>query len=205
MVTKVIQRYIHFKTGYIRWRCLSSSVEKVYLCFSFALLTGLAAQIRIPLPFTPVPLTGQTFAVLLSGLLLGGRWGAVSQLMYVGMGGCGIPWFAGWKGGFLHLLGPTGGYLAGFIPAAFLAGQITSSSFILKRLHLSLFCLAAANFLLIHGTGLLGLYLWMGASSGIFPHPLQLFKMGTVPFIPGDVIKILFALFFTRKFLLPPL
>jgi len=93
---------------------------KVGLTVAAAALTGLAAQIRIPLPFTPVPATGQVFAVLLSGALLGAAWGGASQLLYVGLGAAGVPWFSGWAAGLPF--GPTAGYLLGFVPAAAFVG-----------------------------------------------------------------------------------
>jgi biotin transport system substrate-specific component len=87
-------------------------------------LTGLMAQIRITLPFTPIPLTGQTFAVLLSGVVLGSRRGFLSQALYLVEGAAGLPVFAGGTGSALHLLGPTGGYLWSFPVAAGLLGWL---------------------------------------------------------------------------------
>jgi biotin transport system substrate-specific component len=102
------------------WRHRSTVAKKIALCFAAAAFTGLAAQIRVPLASTPVPVTGQVFAVLLSGVFLGRRYGALSQVIYVSLGAAGVPWFAGWTSG--ALLGLTGGYLVGFIPAAALVG-----------------------------------------------------------------------------------
>ena len=90
----------------------------------FSLLTGLMAQIRITLPFTPIPLTGQTFAVLLSGAVLGSRRGFLSQALYLAEGAAGLPVFAGGAGSALYLLGPTGGYLWSFPVAAALLGWL---------------------------------------------------------------------------------
>jgi len=87
-----------------------------------ACVTGLLAQIKISLPWTPVPITGQTFAVLLTGVLLGRWWGGISQVIYVVMGVVGIPWFAGLSGGYSALIGPSGGYIIGFILAALFLG-----------------------------------------------------------------------------------
>ncbi len=84
-------------------------------------LISLFAQVRIPLPFTPVPITGQTFAVLFVGAALGRRRGLASVLLYLGEGAMGLPVFAG-GAGLARLVGPTGGYLVGFLPAAYLAG-----------------------------------------------------------------------------------
>ena len=90
----------------------------------FALLTALCAQIRIPLGFTPVPITGQTFAVLLSGAVLGSRMGAASQLLYVLMGAAGAPFYAGGTGGWEYATGATMGYLLGFVAAAYAVGYL---------------------------------------------------------------------------------
>ena len=85
------------------------------------LLLIACAQIRIPLPFTPVPITGQTFGVLLTGALLGSRYGTLVVIAYVVQGLTGLPVFAGLKGGIAVSFGPTGGYILGFIPAAFVS------------------------------------------------------------------------------------
>ena len=94
--------------------------RSVGLVFAFSLLTALAAQIVIPIG--PVPITGQTFAVLLTGALLGSRLGAMAMIVYVIEGAIGLPFFYGGHGGILHLLGPTGGYLVAFPAAAYITG-----------------------------------------------------------------------------------
>ena len=98
-------------------------VVTVALVVSFALLTALAAQLRINLPFTPVPITGQTFAVLLAGGVLGSRAGASSQAVYW-VGGLFFPFYAGGESGWNIAKGATGGYLIGFIVAAWVTGQL---------------------------------------------------------------------------------
>src|ERR1700737_758673 len=95
-------------------------VKQVGLVIGFSLLTALAAQISIPIG--PVPITGQTFAVLLTGALLGSRLGAAAMIAYLVEGASGLPFFAGGTGGIAHLLGPTGGYLVAFPAAAFITG-----------------------------------------------------------------------------------
>ena len=89
----------------------------------FIALTTLSAFVRIPLPFTPVPLTLQTFFVLLSGALLGRQLGAFAQAAYMFLGLTGQQVFTGTGCGSLYLLGPTGGYIIGFVLAAFFAGS----------------------------------------------------------------------------------
>lgn len=101
---------------------VEEALRTAALVMGFALLTALGAQVRIPL--TPVPITMQTFFVLLGGLMLGSRLGASAQTLYVGLGALGVPMFAGGALGLAYLLGPTGGYLVGFVAAAWLVGQL---------------------------------------------------------------------------------
>lgn len=100
---------IQGKTGWLAYTGLS---------LLFAGFTGLCAQLRFYLPFTPVPVTGQVFAVLLSGIILGKKYGPLSQVFYLLLGMAGIPWFA------IGPIGPTGGYIVGFITAPFLIGEL---------------------------------------------------------------------------------
>jgi biotin transport system substrate-specific component len=114
-----------------RSAAMPKAVVSLFAVAAFAILTAVGAQISIPA--VPVPFTLQTFFVLLSGALLGARRGAAAQLAYIAAGAFGAPVFAGFKGSFLHLLGPTGGYLIAFPAAAFLAGSLVESS-VAKRL-----------------------------------------------------------------------
>lgn len=158
---------------------------KIGIAACFAAFIGLAAQVRIPLPWTPVPITGQTFAVLVTGALLGASWGGVGTGLYLLAGAAGLPWFAGWTGGFRVLAGPTGGYLLGFIPAAVFVGYAVKRFHHARSMAGLLGIMTLANFLLIHGLGLLVLSLFTGVHD-----PVKLLWMGTIPFIPGDMIKI---------------
>ena len=99
-VSAYAERYRSWRWQAFRWRHELSTVQKIGLALGMAGITGLFAQIRIPLGFTPVPITGQVFAVLLSGVLLGSGFGAMSQVMYIALGACGVPLFQGWNGGF---------------------------------------------------------------------------------------------------------
>src|SRR6476659_1427614 len=94
--------------------------RSVSLVVAFSLLTALAAQVYFPVG--PVPITGQTFAVLLTGALLGSRLGAAAIIVYLAEGAIGLPFFSLGRGGIAHLLGPTGGYLVAFPAAAFVTG-----------------------------------------------------------------------------------
>ena len=155
-------------------------LRSAFLVGLFALLTALGALIRIPLPFTPVPITLQTFFVLLSGVMLGTTRGTLSQVAYVTAGAAGLPIFAGMTFGFAMLFGPTGGYLVGFVLAPAVVNYVLSGSSSRWRLVLS----AAAGTLVIFLVG--NLWLWNLTGGGITDTLL----LGFVPFIPGALIKI---------------
>lgn len=176
-----------------RWRYELSLPKKLALALGMAALTGLAAQVRIPLPWSPVPVTGQTFAVLLAGVLLGRWWGGISMVTYAGLGIAGVPWFTGWGGGLGHLAGPTGGYIIGFIPAALFLGYFTDR-YIRARSFFSMFGLMLfANFILIYIPGLLQLGLWINLVKGEPTTFVGLLMMGAIPFIAGDITKAALA------------
>lgn len=186
----VVDRFLKARYLFFKWRYSLALLNKIILALGMAGLTGLSAQIKVPLPWTPVPITGQTFAVLLAGVLLGRWWGGISQAIYVVLGVVGVPWFTGWSGGYGYLLGPTGGYIIGFIFAALFLGHFTDK-YIRARSFLSMFALMLfANFVLIHGPGLVQLGLWLkGAGLTL----RKLLWMGTIPFIVGDITKIVAA------------
>ena len=176
-----------------RWRCELSVPKKLALAIGIAGLTGLLAQARIPLPWSPVPVTGQTFAVLFAGVLLGRWWGGISLALYAGLGAAGLPWFSGWSGGIGYLAGPTGGYIIGFILAALFIGYFTDT-YVRSRSFLSMLALMLfANFVLIYVPGLLQLGLWLKSVGGGQVTFATLLKMGFIPFIPGDVTKAVMA------------
>lgn len=188
MSIAVLDRYKDVRYNLFKWRYEASLVYKIILAVAMASLTGIAAQVRIPLPWTPVPISAQTFAVLLSGVLLGGWYGGLSQFFYIGAGIAGVPWFSGGGSGIAHILGPTGGYIVGFILAAFFVGYFIDR-FIRARSFLTIFFLMLfANFVLIHLPGLFQLSVVTGVKN-IY----KLLSMGTLPFILGDVAKILAA------------
>ncbi len=184
------------KYDIFRWRYELSIPKKLAMALGMAGVVGLLAQVRFPIPWSLVPITGQTFAVLLAGVLLGRWWGGVSLAIYAGLGVVGVPWFSGWASGF----GATGGYIVGFILAALFLGHFTDK-YIRSRSFLSMFGLMLfANFVLIHGPGLLWLnhfpyeeWLRAGSVLGLGPYEgrglLALLMVGTIPFIIGDVIK----------------
>jgi len=189
----IAARINQYKYDVFRLRYELSVPKKIALAVGIACLTGLLAQIRIVLPWNPVPVTGQTFAVLLAGVLLGKWWGGTSLAIYGGLGAAGVPWFTGWSGGLGYLAGPTGGYIIGFILAALFLGYFTDT-FIRSRSFLSMLVLMLfANFVLIYVPGLLQLGLWLNLVKGEPTAFATLLGMGAVPFIAGDVTKAVVA------------
>ena len=181
------------KLEVFRWRCKLSMPRKLALALGIALLTGLAAQLRVQLPWSPVPITGQTFAVLLAGVLLGKWWGGVSLALYAGLGIAGIPWFTGFGSGLGYLAGPTGGYVIGFVFAALFLGYFTDK-YVRARSFVSMLALMLfANFVLIYVPGLLQLGLWLNIVKGQPVTFSSLLMMGAIPFIVGDITKAVLA------------
>ncbi len=154
------------------------------LVVAFSLLTALAAQVAIPLPFTPVPVTLQTFAVLLTGALLGKRLGALAMLVYLFEGACGLPFFSMGRGGAAHLLfAPTSGYLLAYPLAAFVTGWLAERGW--DRRTVTAAAAMALGSAVIFAGGWLGLLRFM--------RPATAFMLGVVPFLAGDVIKLALA------------
>ncbi len=147
-----------------------------------SLLIGLCAQIKIQ-PFGPVPITGQTFAVLMIGALLGARRGSLAVLAYLAQGLAGLPVFA-MVSGPAALLGPTGGYLVGFVPAAYVTGLLADKGWD-RRIGTTVLAMALGN-LVIYAFGLLWLCCLTGVSTTVL-------TTGLLPFIPGDILKMVLA------------
>jgi biotin transport system substrate-specific component len=167
------------------WDNNAGFLMKLTMTLAGAALIGLAAQIRIPLPWTPVPITGQTFAVLLAGVIWGAQGGALITTVYLLLGGIGVPWFAGATGGAAILAGSTAGYMVGFIPAAYFTGLLYNRFAWAKRLPGLLMIMSAADLIIILGIGTI----WLGWSTGI--HDIsKLLALGALPFISGDLVKI---------------
>jgi len=161
------------------------------LVLSGSLFVALLAQVSLPLPFTPVPLTGQTLGVLLVGAALGSRLGFLALLAYLVEGGLGLPFFAGGTGGLAKLLGPTGGYLLAFPLAAGLVGLLVERFGADRSFLKTLLAMLAGN-LLIYALGVP----WLGAflaGVGKYPGLAGLLSMGMIPFLPGDLVKAVLA------------
>ncbi len=157
---------------------------------SFVILTSLGAFVRMPLPFTPVPITLQTFFVLLSGAFLRGSLGGIAQLTYVLLGISGLSIFTGTGSGFLYLLGPTAGYIYGFILAALFIGRFIKYSG--DNLFSVFLLLCLGDFILL-ACGVIWLKILFGYSL------TRLLLIGFIPFLPGDLLKALIASFLYFK------
>jgi biotin transport system substrate-specific component len=186
------------KLDVFRRRYELSLPKKLALAFGVAALTGLLAQFRFYLPWSPVPLTGQTFGALLAGVLLGTWWGGVSMTLYLGLGAAGVPWFQGWNSGLAYLAGPTGGYIIGFILAALFLGYFTDKYVRARSFTVMLGLMLFASFVLIYGPGLLQLNLWLANIRGQSTTFGQLLAMGAVPFLAGDTTKAVIAALIAR-------
>ena len=157
----------------------ASTTTKILMSLLMACFTGIMAQIIIPLPWTPVPITAQTFAVLCSGLILGKKYGCLSQILYVVLGIAFIPWFGG---------------------ISYFIGSITEKHAKARNFTRMAIVIGIANFALIYIPGLAGLALFL-SSQGMTFGIVNLLMMGLVPFIAGDIVKILGAASVSKVFL----
>ena len=182
---EIAARINRTKYDIFRWRYELAIPKKVALALGMAALVGLLAQARIPLPWTPIPITAQTFAVLLAGVLLGKWWGAASLAIYAGLGFAGLPWFSDWASGF----GATRGYIIGFILAALFMGHFTDKYIRSRSFFSMLGLMLFANFIIVYIPGLLWLWLWLKMVGGTSTTFIALMGMAVTPFIAGDIVK----------------
>ncbi len=168
-----------------------SRARDIIAVVGFALLTALAAQITIPLGFTPVPITGQTFAVLLAGGVLGANRGALSMGLYVALGAIGLPFYASGDGGWTAATGATAGYLVGFIVAAFVVGKMAEHGQD-RKLSTSLPAFVAGS-LIIYAFGASWLAYELNLPLTAAAGEPSAIAFGVAPFLVGDVIKALLA------------
>jgi biotin transporter BioY len=158
-------------------------VRQVGLVIGFSLLTALAAQVVIPIG--PIPITGQTFAVLLAGALLGSRLGALAMIAYLIEGAGGLPFFSAGHGGLFYLMGPTGGYLIAFPAAAYVTGAFAEHGWDRR------FLTAAAAMAI--GSAIIMLSGWAWFSVLMRTSPMLTIYATAIKFIPGDIVKISLA------------
>ncbi len=167
------------------------AVRDAVLIVGFALLTAAAAQISISIGTTPVPITGQTFAVLLAGGTLGASRGAASQLLYVALGAIGLPFYADGGGGWDTATGATAGYLVGFVVAAALVGWLAERGQD-RRVSTAIPAFIAGHYAIY----VLGA-VWLGHDLDLpFTAPAgtaSAMSVGVAPFLVGDVAKAVLA------------
>lgn len=163
---------------------------QVTLATGFALLTALGTVVQIPIG--PVPITLQVLFVLLSGLVLGSKLGALSQLEYLALGFAGAPVFAGGKAGIVALLGPTGGYLVGFIAGAYVAGLVAEA---VGAGRVRFFVAGLLGTAAIYFSGAIWLSTWFafGRGTSWVAELASAWQFGVLPFIVLDAVKALVA------------
>ena len=157
--------------------------REVVLMLGGALLIALSAQLQFVLPFSPVPITGQTFAVLLVGALYGRKRGPATVVTYLALGALGLPVFAGGAFGVARLVGPTAGYLVGFVAAAFVVGVLSERGWDRKPWTTAVSMIIGNGLIYVAGV------LWLSRFVG-WPAVLS---TGVLPFLAGDALKIALA------------
>ena len=163
----------------------STRARALFFVLSGALLTAIAAQISFHLPWTPVPITGQTFAVLVIGAGLGARRGAASQMLYITLGAIGLPFYADGDGGWSAATGPTAGYLVGFVVAAAAVGWLAERRQD-RNLALSVHAMLAGSAIIyVFGVAWLAHSLKVSTAEAV--------ELGMAPFVIGDFVKLLAA------------
>ncbi len=164
---------------------------QLFLATGFACLTALGALVQIPIG--PVPVTLQVLFVLLSGLVLGSRLGALSQMEYLAIGFAGVPVFAQGKSGLIALLGPTGGYLVGFVLGAYLTGLVAESVVRPSRVRFFIAGLLGTAGIYLAGAVWLASWFAIGQGSNWVAELGNAWQFGVAPFILVDMGKALVA------------
>jgi biotin transport system substrate-specific component len=159
-----------------------SLARNCLLVFGTSLLLALSAQVAIPLPFSPVPVTFQTLVVLLAGAVLGSRLGVLSVLVYLVEGAIGLPFFAKGAAGLAYLRGVTGGYLVGFVIAAFVVGLLVERG-LGRKFSMAILAMFIGN-VILYGFGLAWLKIVLNIPMN------KALVLGLYPFILGDLYKI---------------
>jgi len=163
----------------------SSRLRTALLVAGAVLLTAAAAQISFVLPWTPVPVTGQTFAVLLTSAALGMRLGAASQFIYIGLGAIGLPFYADAQGGWTAATGATAGYLIGFVLAAALIGRLAEDH--QDRALITSIPAMLAGTAIIYACGAT----WLAHNLNV--SAAKAVELGVAPFLIGDTVKLVAA------------
>ena len=158
-------------------------VYDTVLVLAGSFVLALASQLAIRFPFSPVPVTAQTLAVLIIGAVMGSKRGALAVIAYLAQGAAGLPVFAGGLSGVAYMAGPTGGYLAGFALAAYVTGFCAEKS--LDRYMLTAILAMVLGNIAIYLIGLAWLAVYVGINNA--------FTLGLYPFVIGDILKLAIA------------
>lgn len=150
----------------------------------FATITAVCSWITIPLPFTPVPINMATFAVIISGLVLGPKYGTISQLLYIFLGVVGLPVFSGFTSGIGIILGPTGGYLISYILIALIVGASKNFNIIIGLILGTMTCYFFGS-------------IWFMVLTG--SNFTTTIALCVIPFILGDTLKLLLAYYVFKR------
>ena len=161
-------------------KSISSKATNIIVILLASWLIGVSAQFSIVLPFSPIPITAQTIIILLMGVLLGKERGTAAVGLYILQGVAGLPVFAGGKSGLLTLVGPTGGYLVGFLGAVYVVGVLSELRHD-NSISYTVFSLIIGN-VIIYAFGLIWLVRFVGET--------QALSLGFFPFLVGDIVKI---------------
>jgi biotin transport system substrate-specific component len=165
------------------------TIRQMTLVSLFAALTAVGAFISIPIGIVPISL--QNLFTFLSGMILGSKLGAFSQLIYILLGAVGLPVFSGFRGGLGILVGPTGGFLIGFVISAYIIGKLIEK---LKEAGIwSYFTVGLLGAFIIYLTGIIQLLIItrIGIKEAVL--------VGVIPFLPGDCLKVIIASFLALR------
>jgi len=163
-----------------------SATKNLLVVLGASILIALSAQIAVPIPFSPVPMTLQPFAILLAGAALGARRGGAAALLYLFEGAAGLPVFAQGKAGILWVVsGPTAGFLLAFPVVAFLVGWLSERGW----MRTATGTIGAMTL----GLATLHLFGWSWLAAMMQLGPARAFAVGTLPFLAGDAVKIVIA------------
>jgi len=175
---------MNYSDTFVHEEAIPNRVVNIAIILGASWIIAISAQITINIPFSPIPITGQTLAVLLTGIILGKKLGTTSIAAYLAQGAAGLPFFAGGKSGLATLFGPTGGYLFGFLAAVYVVGMLTELRF-KRSIFLASSALIIGN-IIIYLLGLVWLARFVGEA--------QVLNLGFYPFLIGDLLKILLGI-----------
>ena len=163
---------------------MKNNLKKYLLVALMAAVISIIAPISIVIPLSPVPISLGTFIILLNVFVLGGKYGTISTLIYILLGFIGLPVFTGWTGGVSKVLGPTGGYIIGYIWLSFVTGLFVDK-------HYSNVALCFVG--MIIGTLLLYIFGTIWLANVTHMTFIEALFAGVVPFIVGDIVKMVLA------------